>query len=111
MGADRGNGNMGWVRFPLRFAANGGEIAWACRVVEIDWFQGVPVRAIHDPRFFDDKAVEEPGELLAIAVGDRAYYVHGPFYYVEPARYVWVRGHWAWRHHHRVWIHGYYVIG
>jgi len=48
---------------------------------------------------------------ISIAVGDRAYYVHGPFYYVGPTRYVWVRGHWAWRHHHRVWIHGYYVVG
>ena len=48
---------------------------------------------------------------ISIAVGDRGYYVHGPFYYVGPTRYVWVRGHWAWRHHHRVWIHGHYVVG
>ncbi len=48
---------------------------------------------------------------ISIAVGDRPYYMHGPYFYVGPARYVWVRGHWAWRHHHRVWIHGYYVVG
>ena len=48
---------------------------------------------------------------VSVAVGDRGYYVHGPYYYVGPTRYVWVPGHWARRHHHRVWIHGYYVIG
>jgi WXXGXW repeat (2 copies) len=47
---------------------------------------------------------------VSIEVGDRPYYVHGPYYYVGPTRYVWVPGHWRWRHHHRVWIHGYYVV-
>jgi YXWGXW repeat-containing protein len=47
---------------------------------------------------------------VAIAVGDRPYYVHGPGYYAGRAYYVWRPGHWAWRHHQRVWIHGHYVV-
>jgi len=44
-----------------------------------------------------------------ISIGDRPYYVHGPYYYVGPVRYVWVPGHHVWRYHHRVWVHGFYV--
>jgi hypothetical protein len=46
---------------------------------------------------------------ISVAIGDRPYYVHGPFYYVGPVRYVWIPGHWGWRHHHRAWIHGHYA--
>jgi hypothetical protein len=47
---------------------------------------------------------------VSVAIGDRPYYVHGPYYYVGPVRYVWVPGRYAWRHHHRVWVHGFYVV-
>ena len=46
---------------------------------------------------------------VSVAVGDRPYYVHGPYYYAGPVRYAWVPGHFAWRHHHRAWVHGFYV--
>ena len=46
---------------------------------------------------------------LVIAVGDRPYYTHGPFYVEGGVRWEWVPGHWAIRHHQRVWIHGRYV--
>ena len=48
---------------------------------------------------------------ISVAIGDRPYYVHGPYYYVGPVRYVWVPGHFAWRYHHRVWVHGHYIRG
>jgi WXXGXW repeat (2 copies) len=47
---------------------------------------------------------------IVVDVNDRAYYVHGPGYYVGPRYYVWVPGHWAWRHHARIWIHGHYSL-
>lgn len=43
---------------------------------------------------------------LSIEIGDRGYYNHGPYYYSDGYRMVWVPGHWG--HHHR-WVHGYYV--
>lgn len=43
---------------------------------------------------------------LSIEIGDRGYYNHGPYYYANGYRMVWVPGHWG--HHHR-WVHGYYV--
>lgn len=46
---------------------------------------------------------------VSVAIGDRSYYAHGPYYYVGPVRYVWVPGHVAWRYHQRVWIHGHYI--
>jgi len=47
---------------------------------------------------------------VVVAVEDRPYYVHGPYYVEHGHRWVWVHGHWAWHHHHRVWIHGRYVV-
>ena len=44
-----------------------------------------------------------------IEIGDRPYYVHGPWYWSHGYRWCWVPGHWRYRHHHRVWIHGHYV--
>ena len=46
---------------------------------------------------------------VSVAIGDQPYYVHGPYYYAGPVRYVWVPGHFAWRYHHRVWVHGHYI--
>ncbi len=51
-----------------------------------------------------------PPAAVAIEVGDRPYYVHGPYYVERGRRWVWVAGHWAFRGHHRVWIHGHYVL-
>jgi hypothetical protein len=51
-----------------------------------------------------------PGGVV-VAVEDRPYYVHGPSYFVQGRRWIWVSGHWGWRHHRRVWIHGHYVLG
>jgi WXXGXW repeat (2 copies) len=48
------------------------------------------------------------GVVVSVAVGDRPYYVHGPWYYAGHRRYVWIPGHWGWRHHRQVWIHGHY---
>jgi hypothetical protein len=50
-----------------------------------------------------------PGSV-AIAVGDRPYYVRGPGYYYGGAYYVWRPGHWVWRHGQQVWVHGHYVV-
>ena len=46
---------------------------------------------------------------VEIAIGDRPYYTHGPFYVEDGVRWVWVPGHWGVRHHKRVWIHGHYA--
>ena len=46
---------------------------------------------------------------IDIAIGDRPYYTHGPWYWHHGVRWYWVHGHWAWRHHHRVWIPGHYA--
>ncbi|MGI9086146.1 MAG: hypothetical protein ACR2HH_00140 [Chthoniobacterales bacterium] len=43
---------------------------------------------------------------LSIELGDRGYYNHGPFYYSEGYRMVWIRGHWGSRHR---WVHGHYA--
>jgi len=51
-----------------------------------------------------------PPPGVVVAVEDRPYYVHGPYYVVQGRRWVWVAGHWRIVHHHRVWIHGRYVI-
>jgi hypothetical protein len=53
--------------------------------------------------------VSTASSAVVVSIGDRPYYVHGPYYYAGPVRYVWVPGHYSWRHHHRVWMHGYYV--
>jgi hypothetical protein len=47
---------------------------------------------------------------VAVGVGDRPYYVHGPGYYRGHTYYVWRPGHSATRHGQRVWIHGHYVV-
>ena len=46
---------------------------------------------------------------IQVAIGDRPYYVHGPWYWHGGVRWYWVHGHYAWRHHHRVWIPGHYA--
>jgi len=47
---------------------------------------------------------------VAVEVGDRPYYIHGPGYYQGRTYYVWRRGHWATRYGQRVWVHGRYVV-
>jgi len=44
-----------------------------------------------------------------ISLGDDAYYVHGPGYWVGPVYYIWVPGHWERHHGEKFWVHGYYV--
>jgi len=46
---------------------------------------------------------------IDIAVGDRPYYNHGPWYWNNGVRWYWIPGHWGWRYHHRVWIQGHYA--
>jgi hypothetical protein len=46
---------------------------------------------------------------IDIAIGDRPYYVHGPWYWNHGVRWYWIPGHWGWRHHHQVWIPGHYA--
>jgi len=46
---------------------------------------------------------------IDIAIGDRPYYLHGPWYYNNGVRWYWIPGHWAWRHHHQVWVPGHYA--
>jgi hypothetical protein len=53
--------------------------------------------------------VAPPPSGVVIAVEDRPYYVHGPWYVVEGRRWVWVHGHWSHHHHRRAWVHGRYV--
>jgi hypothetical protein len=52
--------------------------------------------------------VPPPPPGVVIAVEDRPYYVHGPWYVVYGHRYYWVGGHWRTYHHGRVWVHGTY---
>jgi hypothetical protein len=47
---------------------------------------------------------------VAVEVGDRPYYIHGPGYYAGRTYYVWKPGHWRVRNGQRVWVHGHYVI-
>jgi hypothetical protein len=49
-----------------------------------------------------------PPPGVVIAVEDRPYYVHGPWYVVNGYRRVWVGGHWHRHNHGRVWVHGTY---
>lgn len=51
-----------------------------------------------------------PPTGVVVAVGDRPYYTHGPYYAYHGRRYVWVAGHWSHRYGQRVWIHGRYVL-
>ena len=51
--------------------------------------------------------VPPPG--VVVAVDDRPFYIHGPWYVVDGHRWVWVGGHWVIRRGHRVWVHGAYV--
>jgi hypothetical protein len=51
-----------------------------------------------------------PRAGFVVAVDDRPYYAHGPYYIEHGRRWVWVNGHWARRHGHRIWIHGRYVL-
>jgi hypothetical protein len=46
---------------------------------------------------------------IDVAIGDRPYYNHGPWYWNNGARWYWIPGHWGWRYHHRVWIRGHYA--
>jgi hypothetical protein len=46
---------------------------------------------------------------VEIAIGDRPYYTHGPYYVENGVRWEWVPGHWATKHHKRVWVHGHYA--
>jgi hypothetical protein len=46
---------------------------------------------------------------VEIAIGDRPYYNHGPWYWNHGVRWYWIPGHWGWRHHHQVWIPGHYA--
>ena len=46
---------------------------------------------------------------IDIAIGDRPYYNHGPWYWNGGVRWYWIPGHWGWRHHHQVWIPGHYA--
>jgi hypothetical protein len=50
-----------------------------------------------------------PG-AVTVEVGDRAYYTHGPGYYVGRSYYVWRPGHWRAYNGQRVWVHGHYVV-
>ncbi|MEY2491268.1 MAG: hypothetical protein QOH24_219 [Verrucomicrobiota bacterium] len=50
-----------------------------------------------------------PG-YVAIEIGDRPYYIHGPGYYVGRVYYVWRPGRWVWRQGRKVWIHGRYIL-
>jgi hypothetical protein len=44
---------------------------------------------------------------IDIAIGDRPYYKHGPWYWHGRVKWYWIPGHW--RHHHHVWIPGHYA--
>jgi hypothetical protein len=46
---------------------------------------------------------------IDIAIGDRPYYLHGPWYWNNGVRWYWIPGHHSWRHHHLVWIPGHYA--
>ena len=62
--------------------------------------------------YYAPPAPPPPGPVVTgvVAVEDRPYYVHGPYYIVQGQRWVWVHGHWGWHHGRRVWIHGRYVL-
>jgi len=46
---------------------------------------------------------------IDIAIGDRPYYTHGPWYWNHGVRWYWIPGHWGWRHHLQVWVQGHYA--
>jgi hypothetical protein len=62
------------------------------------------------PVYYGPSGPPPPNVSYVVAVGDRPYYTHGPYYIQRGARYIWVPGHWTHRHGQRVWIHGRYVI-
>lgn len=55
-----------------------------------------------------EPAGPQPGYV--VAVEDRPYYVHGPYYIENGRRWVWVTGHWGRHHGRRFWVHGHYVL-
>ncbi len=48
-----------------------------------------------------------PAQSFSIAIGDQAYYQHGPRYWSGDYEMVWVPGHRSRGH----WVHGHYIRG
>ncbi|HEV3410036.1 MAG TPA: hypothetical protein VG095_07070 [Chthoniobacterales bacterium] len=49
---------------------------------------------------------QSDAQHISISIRDRPYYTHGPYYWHNDVRYVWVPGHWSSR---GLWVRGHYV--